>query len=361
MAEPLPDLAAKRPSVCTVTGWTIFFMVLLRIAIGWHFAYEGVYKFMQDDWRATAYLQKSYGPCRPLYVQFINDPDGLERLTREKAGQRLDKRYAVLAQHYGLTDEQRKQVESFIGNNEADQSNDPNDKAYLGALIADPDFGKDPDDYKKLLGKVKATAYLDAIFTAPNFNKQLNDYKKLLDEVHAQEQASGKSPEFNNERLVFNYGKKAQAREALLTRVEVPQKALEKLIIERLLTPEQTTTPDGLGKGAAPKEQSQTWLSDLGNKWGLTLVGICLMLGLFTRFAALCGAGLLCMYYFAMPPWPGLPESPMAEGHYWIVNKNVIEAIALLMIATSGVGRWWGLDAYLRAWCRRRQGCCCAG
>ena len=48
----------------------------------------------------------------------------------------------------------------------------------------------------------------------------------------------------------------------------------------------------------------------------------------------------------------------MAEGHYWIVNKNLIEAIALLMIATSGVGRWAGLDAYISAYCRRRR---CAG
>ena len=96
-------------------------------------------------------------------------------------------------------------------------------------------------------------------------------------------------------------------------------------------------------------------------RWGLfalTLVGVCLMLGLFTRLAALCGTGLLCMYYFAMPPWPGLPESPIAEGNYWIVDKNLIEAIALLMIATSGVGRWAGLDAYISAWRRRRR---CAG
>ena len=101
MADTLPDLTARRPSVRTVTGWTILFMVLLRVAIGWHFAYEGIYKLRQDDWRATAYLQQSVGPARPLFLKFVADPDGLQRLTREKAGQRLDDRYQVLARHYG--------------------------------------------------------------------------------------------------------------------------------------------------------------------------------------------------------------------------------------------------------------------
>ena len=41
---------------------------------------------------------------------------------------------------------------------------------------------------------------------------------------------------------------------------------------------------------------------------------------------------------------------PSAEGHYLIVNKNLIEMIALFMIATSRIGRWGGLDAYISAW-----------
>ncbi|MHA1600571.1 MAG: DoxX family protein, partial [Alphaproteobacteria bacterium] len=262
----------------------------------------------------TAYLQQSSGPLRPLFLKFVDDPDGLQRLTHEKALQRLDDRYAVLAEHYGLTDQQREEVKA---------SN--KFKAHLGAIFADPDF-----------------------------KKQLDDYKKLLDEVKARERALG-GPAYNKERLVFDYGKMARAREALLARVEAPQKQMEEFLVKRL-TPEQMATPDGRGKGPAPKEKSQTAFSDFANMWALTLVGVCLMLGLFTRLSALGGVGLLCMYYFAMPPWPGLPESPMAEGHYWIVNKNLIEAIALLMIATSGVGRWAGLDAYLSAGCRRRAG-----
>ena len=37
----------------------------------------------------------------------------------------------------------------------------------------------------------------------------------------------------------------------------------------------------------------------------------------------------------------------MSEGHYLIVNKNLIEFLALMMFATSRIGRWGGLDAYV--------------
>jgi hypothetical protein len=51
-----------------------------------------------------------------------------------------------------------------------------------------------------------------------------------------------------------------------------------------------------------------------------------------------------------MPPWPGLPDNPRAEGHYLYINKNLIEMLALLALATTRSGRWAGLDA-LFAYC----------
>ena len=46
---------------------------------------------------------------------------------------------------------------------------------------------------------------------------------------------------------------------------------------------------------------------------------------------------------------PGWPESPRAEGHYLWINKNVIEMLALLTLATTRSGRWVGLDGLLFA------------
>ena len=87
--------------------------------------------------------------------------------------------------------------------------------------------------------------------------------------------------------------------------------------------------------------------------YGLVAMGVCLILGLLTPLAALAGAVFLGQIYLSMPPWPGLPPNPMAEGHYWIVNKNLIEMLACLVLASTPNGLWIGLDALLFGWIGR--------
>jgi uncharacterized membrane protein YphA (DoxX/SURF4 family) len=99
---------------------------------------------------------------------------------------------------------------------------------------------------------------------------------------------------------------------------------------------------------------SLDWVN-ASTKWGLVAMGVCLMLGLFTPLAALAGAVFLGQIYMSMPPWPGLPPSPIAEGHYFIVNKNLVEMIACLALATIPTGMWIGFDALLFGWISRRR------
>ena len=61
------------------------------------------------------------------------------------------------------------------------------------------------------------------------------------------------------------------------------------------------------------------------------------------------------MIYLSMPPWPGLPPNPKAEGHYWIVSKNLVELIACLLIAVTASGYWFGLDPLFFGARRRRR------
>ena len=78
-----------------------------------------------------------------------------------------------------------------------------------------------------------------------------------------------------------------------------------------------------------------------------------LLLGLVTRLACVAGAAFLLMFFLAMPPLPGWPEGPRTEGHYLFINKNVIEMLALLVLATTRSGRWCGLDGlvqFLNPW-----------
>jgi uncharacterized membrane protein YphA (DoxX/SURF4 family) len=85
------------------------------------------------------------------------------------------------------------------------------------------------------------------------------------------------------------------------------------------------------------------WLT----RWGLTVVGACLLVGLFTRLNCWLAAGFLLMTYLAMPPFPWLPAAPQSEGNYLFVNKNLIEMLALCALGTMATGRWFGLDAVL--------------
>ncbi|SDR07915.1 DoxX family protein [Flagellimonas zhangzhouensis] len=78
----------------------------------------------------------------------------------------------------------------------------------------------------------------------------------------------------------------------------------------------------------------------------LMVVGITFTLGIFERLGAIVGIGLLALYFMAHPPFPGLTQMNV-EGSYWLVNKNLIELVACLVIYQLPTGRYFGLD-YLR-------------
>jgi uncharacterized membrane protein YphA (DoxX/SURF4 family) len=67
------------------------------------------------------------------------------------------------------------------------------------------------------------------------------------------------------------------------------------------------------------------------NMAGLILIGLGLFLGLFIRLSSISGVILLMLYYFAYPPFGG-DLFGSAEGNLYIVNKNLIESLALLVI-----------------------------
>jgi uncharacterized membrane protein YphA (DoxX/SURF4 family) len=126
------------------------------------------------------------------------------------------------------------------------------------------------------------------------------------------------------------------------------------------------------GWSAAPYLQTSTWIcsgffkwiastpwalkaTDLFNIWGLTLIGIGLMLGVGTRLVSLFGIGLLMMYYLAHPPLIGAEWRLPTEGHYFIVNKNLVELFALCLFAAFPTNAFAGLDRMLSSLLRRAR------
>jgi uncharacterized membrane protein YphA (DoxX/SURF4 family) len=87
---------------------------------------------------------------------------------------------------------------------------------------------------------------------------------------------------------------------------------------------------------------------DFINAWGLTFVGLALILGIFTRIASWAGVTMLFLYYFAYPPFGVYSYGAPNEGNYLIVNKNLIELVCLLVISFTRSGEFFGIESLLR-------------
>ncbi len=78
---------------------------------------------------------------------------------------------------------------------------------------------------------------------------------------------------------------------------------------------------------------------DIINIWGQILIGISLIIGLFSTTAALFGALMILSYYIAIPPF--------IESHIFI-DKNLLELFALIIIALFPTSRIIGIDLLLK-------------
>ena len=90
------------------------------------------------------------------------------------------------------------------------------------------------------------------------------------------------------------------------------------------------------------------------NMWGLTAIGLGLILGCFTRLASASGLLVILLFYLCNPPFVGYFYSIPTEGSYLVVNKNLVEAAALAVILTTGSGRAAGLDLIIHRLLRGR-------
>jgi len=80
------------------------------------------------------------------------------------------------------------------------------------------------------------------------------------------------------------------------------------------------------------------------NMWGLTAIGLGLILGCFTRIASVAGMGLLLLFYLCNPLFVGLYYSIPMEGNYMIINKNLVEMAALFVIFVTYSSQYVGID-----------------
>ena len=102
-----------------------------------------------------------------------------------------------------------------------------------------------------------------------------------------------------------------------------------------------------VAEGTVFNPTHDVWVSLAGNASAMTAVntlvvfgeigiGIALILGLFTRFAAIAGTLMMLLFFFAA--W---------DFEFGIVNEHLTYALICATIAGLGAGRYYGLDGVL--------------
>lgn len=85
------------------------------------------------------------------------------------------------------------------------------------------------------------------------------------------------------------------------------------------------------------------------NEWGLTLLGVSLLLGVGIRLSAPLGAVLMLLYYLPVLQFPFIAP------HSFLVDEHVVYALGLLVLYSFHAGRIYGLGSICGSWpfCRR--------
>lgn len=94
--------------------------------------------------------------------------------------------------------------------------------------------------------------------------------------------------------------------------------------------------------------QSILGLVDFTVTWGLIIIGLTLFTGLFDRTSAIAGMVLIAMFWMANPPLTRLDFGVPHEGNYLVIDKNIVEFFALLVLTLFPTGKSLGLGVFLK-------------
>lgn len=343
-----------------ISAWTAVTLVLLRLAIGCHFFFEGLHKMHSVDAGVTVngettnrpfssepYFRGTHGPLSGVIRSAVGDPDDelLARLTPPAGGgvppalaKDWDGYFGRFAAHYNLTAEQREQARAKL--------EDAKKRAAEWLAATEDKDGKFAKDVTRSYPHVTTFE----VKMLPS--ERVEEYRKAVADVR--EVYAKKLPtmgrDVEGDRLKSDEAEVQVRRKALQGDLDEKTAAMKKEL-------ESVLTADQKKQDSVPEAEKQSprqkWL-DLATVYGLTVIGACLLTGLLTRLNCLLAAGFLLMTYLADPAFPWLPVSIKSEGHYFFVNKNLVEMFGLLALATTASGRWLGLDGLLYALFARR-------
>lgn len=305
--------------------------MLLRVTVGWHFLYSGIWKLQTPTFTSAGFLSQAKGPLADKFYNLAHDLDGSEHLDFKKNVSEMQAYVDRFAAANNLNEAQLKEAASALQTHQLEVVEFLTDPVKVPKAPKDAAKGAAPklppgaeeikvgektltvalkEDHADHLVKLKKLAERKA---APTHNMPY-EQKRIWDE---QTRLRGEAAAWSKEVDAAWDGLIADLHDLMgetpVHEVHTAKTRLEQ--VDRLVT------------------------------YTNIAIGACLILGLFTRFSALCGAAFLAQIVLAQPDWPGLypPPHPSA-GRSLVVNKEFVEMMALVALGLSPVGRWCGLD-----------------
>ena len=309
--------------------FAVFSLVLLRLVIGWHFFREGTQKVEYDRhdgqlrlaFTAEGFLNLAKGPLAKWYHAQVPDNHGWRDLL------------ATPRRNVPPTEEQ------------------PAHHNWA-TRIAD-DWRATWDKFELVPGlTAEQKQQTDAAFEARQ--QQLADYlasqaEAIADYRHELWRLENwrNSPEagevpFVDERIATKAAETSGLPGLWVREIRAMEAAYYDDLREVLTDDQsdQASAADAIDDALADSRQKRLNTVNLAVTVLTIAVGVCLLLGLFTRLAAFAGALFLLGVIASQPPWlyDAAPTMP-----------NVIEFAALLVLAGTAAGRWLGLDFFIYA------------
>lgn len=279
-------------------------LVALRVGVGWHFFKEGSDKIKSGTFSSEGFLKGANGRFAGFYRGMVWDYDGKIRLDQALMISEMDKAVEAATQRYGLTQEQIKELEAK---------------------------------------KKKRIEALKGVYA--EYDEQIVKLQKGEDRVAKMEQTPlwkevaslrGQKESIEKERI-YGIGPAVKGVDEIWKQLEED--------INAVTTPEQYKA-SGAAHLKRPKEGliSSATVDRIIPLFDIT-VGILLILGLFVPLAG--WAGALFLFSVILSQFPGDPGSQPTYLY-------AVEALAMIVLASVGAGRYGGLDFFFWAWRRNK-------
>lgn len=334
----------------------VILIVILRIAIGWHYFYEGLHKMHpRADFTAKGFLGQAKGPTADLYYAMLPDLLGEKRL-------RIAPKEDVEDFEYTEYIEKVETSGDFMGSNTVESK-----KVVVKNLPTFPVYEKAWSEFRdRYKTKVKLDEEdikrVDSIYGhyitalreyAAEVEEDVDGYRRSLERFREEKrQKTNDTPHQRERNWDKEMGYRAEA-ELWMNELDNMGVGLQSAL-GYVFSPELSGTPSKLitdpEKAIIPNPvvDSQMRLLDLSVTYGLTAIGLCMILGFCNRLASLGAAVFLTNVVLSQFPWPGIyPPTPSMIGNFLFVNKDLVELIACLVLASLPAGRWGGLDFFL--------------